>query len=234
MNKESWNKFYKRYQLFIFPAGVAVSCLILVVFVMIPQIGKIIQGTQRQAEIRTKSQFLSTKVEALEGYDEGALQQKVSYLIASLPAEKDFVNIIGLLQKLTSENGFSIISLSLGSSGAPSSQEQSYGVKLETLGSKSLLSRLLNSIENSPRLIRISDMEISAGKAGDFVNVSLTIEVLFSPMPKELGGVDSPLPEVSESEEALIKRLARTQVPATTVSPTSVTLTPRGKANPFE
>lgn len=236
MNRESWNKFYKRYRLFIFPAGVALSCLILIVFVMIPQISKIIEGTQRESEIRAKSQFLATKVEALEGYDEADLGQKVGYLLASLPPEKDFVTIIGLLQRITSENGFSIVSLSLGvGTGGQSSQEQSYGVKMEAIGSKSLLNRLLNSIEGSPRLIRINDMEISAGRAGDFVNASLTIEVLFSPMPKDLGTVDSPLPEISESEQALIQRLARTQtVPAPAVGPSSVSLTPKGKANPFE
>lgn len=236
MSRDSWNKFYKHYRLFIFPAGVALSCLILIVFVMIPQISKIIEGTQKEAEIRAKSQFLATKVEALEGYNGADLQQKVGYLLASLPVEKDFVNVIGLLQKLTSENGFSIVSLSLGVGiGGQSSKEQSYGVKMEAIGSRSLLNRLLNSIEGSPRLIRINDMEISAGRAGDFVNASLTIEVLFSPMPKELGTVDSPLPEISESEQVLIQRLARTQtLPSTPVSPATVSLTPRGKPNPFE
>lgn len=236
LKRENWNKFYTRYRLYIFPAGVILSCLILIVFVMIPQIGKIIEGRQREEEFKVKSQFLATKAEALAGYSEVDLQQKVGFLLASLPAEKDFVSVIGLLQRLTSENGFSIVSLSLGAaSGAPSSKEQSYGVKMDTIGSKALLNRLLNSIEGSPRLIRINDMEISAGKAGDFVTASLTIEVLFSPMPKELGAVDSPLPEISESEQALIQRLARTQtVPTTAGLPTSVSLTPKGKANPFE
>lgn len=236
MNRESWNKFYKRYRLFIFPAVVALSCLILIVFVMIPQISKIIEGTRKESEIRVKHKFLATKAEALEGYDEADLARKVSYLLASLPAEKDFVNIIGQLQRISSENGFSIAALSLGvGTGGQSPKEQSYGVKMDALGPKSLLNRLLNSIEGSPRLIRINDMEISAGKAGDFVNVSLTIEVLFSPMPKDLGAVDSPLPEISEGEQALIQRLARTQtVPTTAVSTTPLSLTPRGKPNPFE
>lgn len=230
MDKENWIKFYHQYRLYIFPAVVAFSCLILIALVMIPQVSKIVENSHVEADFKAKSDFLSTKVEALESYDEVDLSRKVSYVLSSFPAEKDFANVITQLQKLTSDNGFSIVSLSVGAGSGGASTEQSYGIKMETIGPKSLLAGFLNSVEGSPRLMRINHIDITSVKVSDVVSAALGIEVFFSPIPSNLGTIDSPLPEVSTGEEQLISRLARTQV----LPSSSVSLTPKGKIDPFE
>ncbi len=212
----------------IFPVAVALSCLILIVFVMIPQLTKFLKNSQVEASFKTKSDFLDTKVEALESLDEKDLQKKARDAVISFPQEKDFVTLIILLQKITSENGFNMTSLLFG--GARFSKDPSYGILIEVAGPKSIFARLLNSIETSHRLMRIDRIEISSGKSGDVISANLSISALFAPIPGNLGSVDSPLPPISKGEEELMARLSKGQE----VPLTAVELSPTGKSNPFE
>lgn len=228
MKKESLALIYQKYRLVIFPAVVSLSCFILIVFIMIPQVVSFLKNSQVEADFKTKSEFLDTKVEALESLDEGELLRKVKYVVESFPQEKDFITLIALLQKITSENGFSIASLSFGGGGV--FKEQGYGISMEVVGPKSIFTRLLNSIETSPRLMRIDHIEISSGRSADVISANLVIVALFAPVPGNLGSIDSPLPKVSEGEEELIARLARNQIMSLTI----VELSSVGKSNPFE
>lgn len=229
MSKDNTIKFYGQYRLYIFPAVVAISCLILIIFIIFPQVIKLIANSKVESEFKTRSKFLEAKAEALQNYDEADLSRKVGNIFSSIPAEKDFANVLGLLQGLTTQSGFNIISLSFGQIGG-SSVKQSYGVKVELLGPKTSLGAFIDNIESSTRLMRISSMDITSGKA-DFVNVALGIEALFSTVPAKLGTVDSPLPEISDKDEQLLTKLART---TTRVAPTPYQLSPKGKVDPFE
>lgn len=228
MKKGNLVLIYQKYRLIIFPLAVAFSCLILIVFVMIPQLNKFLKNSKTEADFKAKSEFLDTKVEALESLDERDLQRKLKDVVASFPQEKDFITLITLLQKITSENGFSMISLAFGKSG--SSKDQGYGILIEVTGPKSIFARLLNSIETSSRLMKIENIEISSGKSGDNISANLAIVAFFAPFPNNLGSVDSPLPQISAGEEELMAKLARGQEIPLTIMEFSST----GKSNPFE
>lgn len=228
MKKENLALIYQKYRLVIFPVVISLSCFILIVFVMIPQLSKFLKNSRVETDFKAKSEFLDTKVEALESLDEVELQRKVKYVVASFPQEKDFVTLISLLQKITSENGFNMISLSFGGSG--SSKDPGYGILIEVVGPKNIFARLLNNIETSPRLMRIDRIEISSNRSGDAISANLAIAALFAPLPGNLGSIDSPLPSISKGEEELMAKLAGSQeVPLTTVD-----LSSTGKSNPFE
>lgn len=228
MTKEKLVLIYQKYRMIIFPVVVALSCLILIIFVMIPQLSKFLKNSKEEANFKAKSDFLDTKVEALESLDEKDLQKKLKGVVISYPQEKDFVTLISLLQKITSENGFSMTSLSFGGGGT--AKDSSYGILIEVTGPKSIFARLLSSIEASPRLMRIDRIEISSGKVGDVISANLAIAALFAPLPGNLGSIDSPLPQISTGEEELMAKLAGSQeIPLTTVD-----LSSTGKSNPFE
>ena len=228
MKKENFVLIYQKYRMIIFPVVIALSCLILIVFVMIPQLSKFFKNSKEEANFKAKSDFLDTKVEALESLDEKDLQKKLKDVVTAYPQEKDFITLITLLQKITSGNGFNITSLSFGGDGV--SKDSSYGILIEAVGPKSVLARLLNSIETSSRLMRVERIEISSSQSGDMITANLAISALFAPIPGNLGSVDSPLPPISKGEEELIARLAGGQE----VPLTAVELSPTGKSNPFE
>lgn len=235
MKKEEILKFYQDYRLFIFPAIVALSSLILIIFVIYPQAVKLITNNKIEGEIINKSDLLSSKTQALESLDPADLKTKVDYLLYSYPTDKDFVSAMALLQNLTQSAGFNVVSMSLGSSSQAAATDQSYSLKLDILGSTTQLPILLSSIESSARLMRVSNVEVVTGKDAQGVSISLNVDVLYSAAPKEFGSIDSPLPALSDKDEEIIASLARAGISAgSQVSQSTAPLGPRGKVNPFE
>lgn len=228
--------FYQNYRLYIFPSLIALSSLMLIIFVIYPQTIKLITNQKTGEEIANKSKLLEVKAQALESYDPEDLQLKVDFVLGSYPTEKDFVFALGLLQDLTAKSGFDTISMSLGGSIQTGASNQSFSIKLDVLGSAESLPKLLNNIENSPRLMRVSSMETNAGKSLKDLTITLSVDVLYASAPTSLGSADSPISELSNEEEKVVAKLiARGGISAgTELSKLTPQLGPRGKENPFE
>lgn len=234
MSKETVSKFYLTYRLYIFPAVVALSSLILIIFVIYPQINKLIVNQKVEGDLKIRSAFLETKVQALESYDEDDLSRKVNYALNVYPSERDFGNILGLVKGVTSRSGFSIVSANFGESSTKLSGSQSYVLKMEVLGSRSLLSLLLSNIEDSGRIMKVSSVETSSSRDLQTVNVILGVDILYAAIPGGFGTVDSPLPKFTQKDEELIAKLAASAPQAPSLPVVSTKPGPRGKANPFE
>lgn len=233
MKKETILKFYSNYKLLIFPTVVALSSLILIVLVILPQTIKLITNQKAGDDLLNRSQSLEVKAQTLESIDEEDLSRNVGYALAVYPSDKDFGNVVGIIQKITSQAGFNIVSLSLGGAGSAKGGSQSFNISLQLIGSKALLPILLSGFENAPRLMRVGSLEVSSPGAGG-IQVSLGIDVLFSPAPSDFGTVDSPLPQLSEKDEELLVKLARVSGQGGVSTGVSSVSTPRGKTNPFE
>ena len=231
MKRELLARFYAQYRSVVFPAIVALSSLFLIVFAIYPQTVQLIQNRKTASDLINKSKFLETKVAALESYDEEDLSRKVTLVLGVYPADKDFGNILGLLQEKTSQFGFNITSLSLGNIGSKLGSSESYIVKMEVEGTKVLLPVLLNNLEDSSRLMRISTIDISSSQVSQALTVNLVVEVLYSKLPQAFGTADSPLPEITQKDDqaiVILAELSRISTPATASSSL------RGKPNPFE
>ncbi len=233
MKKEEVIKFYINFRLYIFPAVVALSSLFLIISVIFPQVVKLLENQKAIGELTNKSKFLDTKVVALESYNSEDLSRKVGFALSSLPADRDFGNILGLLQQAISQAGYTINSVSFGSATGKVGTSSSYEVKMEIKGSKITFQTLLNNLENLIRLVRVSSIDISTNQLTQALDIALVVEVLYSPIPQSFGSVDSPLPQISQKDEELLARLA---VGANVIvsSPSATLGLPRGKSNPFE
>lgn len=235
MKKEIIVKFYSTYKLYIFPAVVVLSSLFLIGFIIIPQISKLIGNQKAIESLSTRSKLLETKVFALESYDENDLSKKAGITLSILPVDKDYVNILGLLQQLTAKSGFSITSVSLGEGGNKLNKTDSYTVKLQVKGTRVLFESLLNSLESSPRLIKVNSIDISSNQASQEIEAALAIDVLYSKLPQNFGTEDSILPEISQKDEELLTSLSQvSEAVSMEASPSAGISSPRGKSNPFE
>lgn len=163
--------------------------------------------------------------------DEDDLVRNVEYALIAYPIDRDFNNIVGLLQSLTRENDFSISTLSVTPGSDTPDAVQKYGVKMEILGSGSLLPHFITAIESSVRIMKVANIEVSPVRGGDIINVALEIEVLYAQAPKSFGGPTSPLPQLSNQDEELIAKIATFGIPRPSQGVTSQS---RGKSNPFE
>src|SRR3989344_6562377 len=203
-------RLYQVHKLYIFPIIVGLSSLILIIFIIYPQTVKLISNQQVSGEMFNKSQFLETKVQALESYDVDSLKSQVSFALGFYPTDKDIVPILGLLQNLAAESGFSVISMSLSGGGIKnqSSKAQSYGVKLEVLGPTQFLPSFLSKIEGSQRLMRVGSVDVTSAGSSKGSSVAIEVDVLYSTSSNDLGSIDSQLPELSQKNQEVIARLA--------------------------
>ena len=231
MKKEELLNFYEKFKLFIFPAVVAVSSLMLIVFVIYPQVTKLLSNQQIAAELKNKSKTLDTKAQALENYNPDDLDLKVKSALSSFPSEKDYITVLRLLQNIVAQSGFTTVSLSLGGSSEKGAGTQSYGLKLDVLGQVTKLADLLSNIESSYRLMRVSGLETSPGKDSQ-ISASFNIDVLYAQAPNDFGSVDSPLPQLSEKEQAILGRLESVAMVNQEKIASQSGL--RGKVDPFE
>lgn len=232
MKKEEVIKFYINFRLYIFPAIIALSSLFLIIFAIYPQTVRLIDNQKSADEFLNKSKFLETKVSALENYNEEDLAQKTGLALATFPADKNFGDTLDLLQRIIAKSGFSIVSITLGNTAGKLGNIDSYDVKLDLQGSKALFPILLSNLDNSPRLIKISSIDIS-NQASQVSGISLVVGVLYAGVPKNFGTSDSPLPQITQKDDELFARLAGGSgpVPLTSVQQQ---ITPRGKLNPFD
>lgn len=232
MNKDTIISFYNKYKLYVFPTVVVASSLFLTIFAIYPQTVKLISNQKAQSQLEERSKILQVKAQTLASFDGSDLSRKVQYALFSYPQERDFGNVIGLLQSIGSQSGFAVTAINLEGGVSKTSAAGGYHVRMEISGPKSLLPPLLKSIESSVRLMKVVSLEISV-KGSQTVDAVVGVEVLFSPDPQSFGSLDSPLPELSAEDEELLRRLANS-VSTVAVSPAEVVTTPIGKVNPFE
>lgn len=232
MKKEEIIKFYSTYKLYIFPLIVILSSLFLIVFAIVPQTLKLLDNQKAIKELTNKSNFLETKASALGNFDENDLSQKIRVVMGAFPEEKDFGNILGVLQQLAGQSGYMINSISFANSGSKVGNVNSYGVILEVEGIKDLFKSLLSNLENSPRLVRVEAIDIDSNPASQNLNVSLRIDVLYAQLPADFGSADTPLPEIGQKDEEILTALSSTGTDVVPVE--SQSQSPRGKSNPFE
>lgn len=232
MKKEEIASFYLKYRIFIFPGVVALSSLILIILIIIPQIFKLISNQNKEGDLISKSKFLEVKAQALENYDINDLSSKASIALSSYPADKDFSNVIGLIQNLTLQSGFSIISMNLATATTKTAGSEKYNIELSLTGPRLQVEAFLSAIEGSTRLMKVSSIDIANTIDPQIVNLSLNLDILFGPLPSSFGSADSPLPELSSKKLELLAKLTNDFTPVASLE--NIELPARGKANPFE
>lgn len=228
-------KLYANYSLYLFLVVVALSAVFLIMFALYPQVSKLISNQSASDALATKAKVLEAKAVALESYNEADLSKKVEVTLKVLPSEKDLGDILGQLQQITTQSGFSITSMSVSDSSSNPKNANSYAVKIQVKGSRALFPNLLSNLETTLRLMRISSADLSSNKAADSVDASLAVEVLYSKAPQSLGSIDSSLPQISQKDEDLLVSLTKQAEEDQSVAATqSAALSPRGKVDPFE
>src|SRR5207248_7865189 len=83
-----------------------------------------VTGVQTCALPISRSSFLEKKAQALETYDQTDLNNKVNVSLVAYPTDKDFANVIGIMQNLTAQSGFAITNLSLGAGSVKKSRSE--------------------------------------------------------------------------------------------------------------
>ena len=213
------------YKTLIYPLVVGVASLILIIFVIVPQLQGFITG---QDDLKLKQARLNTlevKAKELESFNQEAYTEKLLNAFYYLPVDRDYNNIIGIFRELTASVGMSLTSLHPGAGQVSGS----YLVKADIVGQVSSLGAMLEAIEKSPRVMKLESVETSTSTSG-LLNATLTVSVYYASPPQSLGAVDAPLPKLTEGDQVVLSSLT----PPSAQSGSTTIVLPSGKSNPFE
>ncbi len=228
-----WSRFkifYAKYKIIVYPVAVGIAALVITIFIIIPQLTSLLNGQSTIKNSSERLKILEVKAEDLKVIDEGSVNKKLQIAILALPEDKDFTTVIGLMKILVAESGMELTSLQLGQLQGNNANLNGFSIKMEIKGQMQTFANLLKMIENSSRVMRVSDIEVSVS-SGNTMIAAINVSIFYSPLPKDLGNIEVSLPKLSEDEENLLANIAKSQIASLSGTPT---LLPRGKANPFE
>ena len=148
VNLKSVKFIYDQYKIFIYPILVAGTSLFLILFLILPQIKGFLGGRENLEQARNKLEILTVKAKDLEAINEEDLRKKMGLTLVSLPQEKDFPQVIGVLQEVARSSGMLLISAQIGQA-QNSVANGNFPVKVEVVGSKLAWARFLKNVESA-------------------------------------------------------------------------------------
>lgn len=210
MRKETIQKFYFTYRLYIFPAAVGCCCLVLIALIILPQFFSLLNLQKNEEQGLKRSNLLEAKAAELVNFNPQDVQKKVQIALNVFPKDKDYTGALTLVQNIMAQNSYIVnsISPSQSTATAPGGGGQSYTLKATATGPKLFLSNLIKGIENGSRVMRVQSIEMTPQHDNSAVGIVLAIDVLFSAASSQSGNTDSPVPKLTSAEELLINKLA--------------------------
>ncbi len=225
---------YNKYKIIIFPVLVGIASLLIIVLIIIPQVGEYFKGRETLFSTQSKANDLDKKNKALQNLNLSDLQQKLVIATQAFPINKEFPGVVSLIQKLTADQSLSLSSLQISQSSASRSDAPSFTVKFEIAGNQFAVNSLLNQIEKSSRVIKVTTLDVSS-TANKNVSASIAVDAFYGPTPTALGALDEPLSPITTDENNILSNLSAAASSNISVVPAQdFSGQPRGKVNPFE
>lgn len=175
----------------------------------------------------TKITKLTQKLNDLNALSEKELQDNLNLAMSSLPAEKDFFQVIEGIKNIFGQEGILLsdfkfnvgdVSTASAEAGKSKTKEQNFfTINLSFLGTEEKTQMAVSRLEKSLPLLSVESIKFlsenasSSGQFETYLN-SMTLRSYFSPLPKNLGSVDSPLPKIGSEQKKQLEVLSQYEV----------------------
>ena len=238
-------------------SSLAVSAVSILVSVAIlwmivwPKFSQALQIKKSNAEFVQKADSLKQKAGILSRLDQAELEKQVVASEQLLPSGKNTFLLISQIERAAASSGVllnrvestpGLLDTASGgasanpaapSAGAPTEIAPSIKVSVSlTSGYSSLLS-FLNNVLVIPRAVSITDLSVSSAtsEGSSQLKVSLSIVAYFKQLPTDLGSIEAPVAELTQSEKERLKKIIDTGL--ATAPSVSVPQVPVGRADIF-
>lgn len=232
----------KHYEVIISSLLVMCVVCILVFALLLPNFTRAAQIYSNQKILATRLKQLKMKDQSLSALNADTYRAILPRTFQVMPINKDFVSLFNRFDQLQSESGVTVLrtdfQLGVVSTNSASLAKQSVKgsiiipMTVEILGTKDQTQLFIKSlIDLSGRLITVTDIAWHL-KEFDQLQTVITGDAYFSLLPATLGSIDSPLPGMDKTKQAMLDTIGRIQLSTEALSET-VTI-PVGKRNLFE
>jgi hypothetical protein len=231
-------------QLF-WPILVGVSSIIVVLFVLVPQITQYLSTSKQLATNQTRLGVLQAKAKELEAIDPEVYSQNLKLLLQALPQEAEEPQAVLVVQDIVNKSNMTLEDIQIGGPGAKSGNSETSGnkgasqanisVTVTLLGSTTALQNFMKLANESPRVLQINvvDMQLSSVQTTlDSVEATVSMNVYYEAVKSQVGSVDAQLPQLTKDDQDFLLELAKRQQISNIDQ--SLKNVQSGKQNPFE
>lgn len=213
-------KFLRRYK-------ELVSYILIILFVIlgfvigiIPFFKKVVAQRQEVGALRTLTQELSDKAAILDGIDEVAYQKILTDLIIAVPADQSLTSLFSTIDGLAFQTGIAVTEMGLENPGVLATSS----ARPQSVEEKKVGTNLLPfAVTVSGRYDQIQEFLVRAVKVRRFfqvrgftlalidptnVSVRMTMDAFYAPYLTSLGGVDTKIEPLSQTDEQIISTVA--------------------------
>lgn len=225
------NPFYQKYDSFMVLGVVGIIGAVIVILVTIPQLFRLFETFKNIAELEQKKAFLVEKVGILEGVNQDEYQNQLDATLVALPTDKDITGMVGQVLTVLSSSGMSLNGLAVSASPNESDKVQQVILRVDLSGSQEGLAGFLENLRSTPRLIKLTKVEIGSSRNNQLA-ISVELMGLYQSLPEEINAIDQPVPQLEQDEKDVLADIEAKirDFPQEAVSgPVPV----EGKLNPF-
>lgn len=200
--------FYQKNKKFIIPSLSIGICLLLIIFVVVPQIKSTLENRKKAENLTTQVAALNNKLKTLNSIDEKQYQEYSNISLVVLPKDQDIPGAIGALMNLLKSNQIGLKNIGFTNPRtSPSGRTSTYNIKLELEAEIQDAKKLVTDIKLSPRLFRLADIELILPKVGSKTQINLSLTAYFQDLPANLGNVEQKLDLVNVQDFQLLANI---------------------------
>lgn len=223
-----------KYQVLILPVASLLVCIMLVIFIIVPQIGAIGKAQESIAQMQAKNKTLVQKISALSQVDERVNRENIDTLLSALPGESDVPGAIGQVLFLLDQSKLVLESISFSSGPTGGTAINNFQIKLDVSGNVTGIKAFIQNLKKAPRLMTIDKLDIAGGRDGGDMQGTVYLLVYYQVLPSSIGNVEAPVSVINDKDLTTIAQIKSFKA-ATPQSVDTVDLSvPRGKSDPFQ
>ncbi len=193
----------KKYRFVLFPLATGFIIVATTVLFVLPKLKIIVEIKQSMKNDKEKLSRLTDKVNLLEGLDEYELGRRVAVSEAALPSKKAVAKLLTATSFLAEETGASLVDFNISPGEVLPEKSEAVTFEATFKGPRDEIEKVLRRANLVAPVIRVLSFNFEASRT------ILEMMIYFSPLPKTLGRVDTPLPKISKEEEKIYEKIAQ-------------------------
>jgi hypothetical protein len=198
---------YKHYKDFLLPIGVILVSILVIIYVVFPQIQQYFSSQDLVKAEQQKLDALNSNYNLLTSLDDAKIASNLDTLSAALPPEKDFAGIIDAISYVSAKTGVSVgnFEFSLGDLSASNFAGTAYPstkIDISLKGDPKSIVEFAHELTKTMPIAEVTALNIS-GDSG-----TLTVLFYYKPYPVQSVSDQTPIAPLSAKQLSLIKELS--------------------------
>lgn len=224
---------YLKYKIILLPLISAISFVVILTLVVIPQLLAYLNIRKELAEIQNRSNTLQVKADELENINEAETQKNLQIVFTILPRDQDVLQSLSILQDTIAKSGLGLQDTAFSSSRLGDQASNNFQLNIKIIGQLAAIRNFLVKLQDAPQIFRIESISAQFTTGGSLIEATIPISVFYENLPKTIESKDLTL-QLSDEEQHLLSQLSRLVSQTPIGGETDFSYIQLGKPDPFE